>query len=297
MTDLSKPFISFNTTNYNTDPVTAQSLDSIVDRMTGLEYEIVVTDNFSSDGSYEVLAEYRDRGYPITLLRARCGRGLGRQIALGKTRGEIVVTFDLDTVYNDDWKRLLGWYLEHKPPFVLIATYSGFYTRSALEAVGGWRNFQYWEDVDLWIRLATKGLWRTYPMKCGENYKRIPAGIRKKTPRMYARMRDTIAVAQWVPLWVFWKGYSQKFPVTQRPSRNLYYHTLLLLSYLPGRLRRYRWCRRDYRPEAMISPEYYLDCALVPDSELRPFITEFDSREGVLNAAHDGRYVIPGFYD
>src|SRR2546426_2804519 len=118
-----RPLISFNTTNYNTAPITARSLDSLISRMKGVDYEIVCTDNYSDDGSYEVLAEYRDRGYPITLLRAKCGRGLGRQIALAKTHGEIVVTFDLDTVYNDDWERLFHWYLDRRPPYVLIATY------------------------------------------------------------------------------------------------------------------------------------------------------------------------------
>ena len=297
MTSTASPRITFNTTNYNTAPITARSLDSIVDRMEGVDYEIVCVDNFSDDGSYEVLAEYRDRGVPILLSRAKCGRGLGRQIALRQARGEVVVTFDLDTVYNEDWKRLFDWYLERRPPYVLIATYSGFYPKAALDAVGGWRDFQYWEDVDLWIRLATKGLWRTYPMKCGENYKRVPLGVRKKTRRMLARMRDTLAVAKWVPFWVYWKGYGKAFPLTRTPVRNLYYHGLLAVSYLPGRIRRYRMCRRDFRPESMVSPDVFVDCDLVPPDQLRPFITQYDTREGVVAAAKRGDYFLAGTYD
>jgi glycosyltransferase involved in cell wall biosynthesis len=297
MADEGRPLVSLSTTNYNTAPVTTRSLESVLEHMPHVPYEIVCTDNFSDDGSFEVLEQFRGRGYPIRLRRVRCGRGVGRQIAFEETRGDIIVTFDLDTVYNEEWGRLFEWYIANRPPYALIATYSGFYPRPALDAVEGWRDFQYWEDVDLWIRLATKGLWRTYPTKCGENYKRIPRGIWKKTSRMYARMRDTIAVSTWVPFWVYWKGYAQRFPILKRPTRNLYYHGLLFLSYGPGRLRRFRMCRKDFRPEAMADPAQFIDVGLVPREELRPFLTEFDTREGVLRAAREGRYVVPGVYD
>jgi len=293
-----KPLISFNTTNYNTAPITRQSLESVLAAVRGLDYELVCTDNFSDDGSWEVLSEYRDRGYPFTLVRMRCGRGLGRRVALQRTRGDIVVMFDLDTVYNEDWQRLFRWYLENRPPYALIATYSGFYPKAALDAVDGWRDFQYWEDVDLWIRLAVKGLWRTYPMQCGENFKRVPQGFQKKTPRLYAKMRDTVAVTKWIPFRLYWKGYSRLFPWRKSLSRALYYRALLLAAFLPGRYRRWRYCRRDYRPEAMLAPEWYVDLRLVTPDRLRPFLTRYDTREGVLQAAAEGDFrFLPGTYD
>lgn len=291
------PMISLTTTNYNTAPITRKSLDSILGLVSGLHYEIVCTDNFSDDGSFEALAGYGALGYPIKVIRQKCSRGLGREIAFRHARGDLIVAVDLDTVYTREWRRFLDWYLERLPPYVLTATFSGIYPRKALDAVGGWRDFQYWEDVDLWVRLASKGLWRTYPLQCGENYKRNPSGIGRKTPRLYARLRDTIAIANWIPVWIYWQGYSKRFPLPSEPFQNLYYHALLCFSLGPGRLKRLRLCRQDYHPESMVKPDAFVDCGLVPPEQLRPLVTEFDSREGVIRAANEGRYFTPGVYD
>jgi len=293
-----RPLISFNTTNYNTAPITRDSLESIVSRMQGWDYEVVCTDNFSDDGSYEALVKFRDLGHPIRLIREKCSRGRGRQVSLGHSRGEILVMFDLDTVYTDDWKRLLEWYVERRPGYALIASYSGFYPKAALDAVGGWRDLNWFEDVDLWVRLATKGLWRTYPMRCGENHKRVAPTWRRKTLRTYRRMRDTVALTAWVPWRLYWRGYGQIFPPGKRLSRSLYYRLLLLVSYLPARIRRYRLTRKDFDPSSMFRPEVFVDCGIVQGQDLRPVVSKYDTREGVLAAAARGDWgFLPGTYD
>ena len=77
----------------------------------------------------------------------------------------------------------------------------------------------------------------------------------------------------------------------------LYYPVLLPAALVPGRLRRYRWCRRDYRPEALVDSGLFVDCDIVPSSELRPVVAWSDTREGVLAAAARGEYVMAGTYD
>jgi len=291
------PRISLHTTNYNTMPFTRPSLESVLGRLQGLNWEMAVTDNLSTDGSCEVLKEFADRGLPITVLRRRCNRGTGRDLALRSTRGAIALTFDLDTVYNDAWRRMVDWYLERRPAYALVATYSGCYPRAALDAVGGWRDFQYWEDVDLWIRLASKGLYRTYPMRCGENQKPPPAAG-QKTPRLYAKMRDTMAVGDWIPFAAYRRGYAALFPLGKDPRRALYYRGVLWGALMPARLKRWRLCRRDYSPEAMLAPEVFVDLGLVPGAELRPLVSAYDTREGVAAAVRRGDYgFLPGTYD
>jgi GT2 family glycosyltransferase len=297
-----RPLLSLNTTNYNTMPHTRESLESVLGRLEGLDWELAVTDNLSTDGSYEVLqeaaAKYTALGHRVTVIRRRCSRGLGRRIAFRETTGEVTLTFDLDTVYNDHWRRLVDWYLRNRPPWALIATYAGCYPRAALEAVDGWRDFQYWEDVDLWIRLATKGLWRTYPMKCGFNYKRVPTGLRNKLPRLYAKLRDTIAVASWIPFRFYRKGYGALFPFLKGPKRALYYRGLVLAAWLPARYRRWKYCRKDFDPGAMLSSDLVLNLGLVPREELRPQVSIYDTREGVEAAFARGDYgFLPGTYD
>jgi len=292
-----RPRVSLHTTNYNTMPITRSSLESVLSRLGDLDWELVVTDNLSTDGSYEVLREFADRGLPIKVLRRRCNRGRGRRLSLEATRGEIALTFDLDTIYNDAWMRMVAWYLERRPPYALVATYAGCYPRAAVDAVGGWRDFQYWEDVDLWIRLAAQGLLRAYPMKCGENHKRAPAAW-EKTHRLYAKMRDTLALASWVLFSAYRRGYAALFPFARGLRRALYYRGVLWAAFLPARLKRWRFCRKGYDPAVMLRPEVFVDLDLVPRSELRPVITDYDTREGVAAAVARGDWgFLPGTYD
>jgi len=134
------PLISLCATNYNTDPVALRSLESVLPWSDGLDREVVIVDNFSNDGSYEALASY-SAPVPMRLARRRCSRGTGRQLAYEMAQGDLIVIFDLDTVYNEKWGQLLRWVVTNRIPFMLDAVYSHFYPRGVLEQVGGWRNF------------------------------------------------------------------------------------------------------------------------------------------------------------
>jgi glycosyltransferase involved in cell wall biosynthesis len=269
-------------------------MDSVIRQAAGLDFEVVVVDNFSEDGSYQALAAYAS-SVPMQLVRRQCSRGVGREIAFELSRGDYVVTFDLDTVYNADWGRLLRWAIGNRIEFGLSSAYSQVHPRSALKAVGGWRDFQYWEDVDLWVRLANKGLYRTYPMISGDNRKRVPGrGRPEKTTRLYARIRDKVAVADWIPF----RLYAGAYLVLLRQPRYLYHLGVFLPAYLAGRAKRWRMCRDDYDTSTLRDPAVEIDCHIVPRDDLIPARTPYVTAEGCQEALARGDVrFLPGTYD
>lgn len=291
------PIVSFCSTNYNTAPVTRRALESVARGAEGLDYEIVVVDNQSSDGSYEEIASFEASG-PVRVTRLRCSRGIGRQRAFEESRGEIVVTFDLDTLYNETWARLLRWVLANRPPYALSAVLSQFYPRSALERIGGWRDFQYWEDIDLWVRLAEHGLYRTYPAVCGENMKRVPGtNAVEKVRRLHARVRDKVAIADWIPFTLYWQGYLSLLRRTGRP-RHAYFLGVMIAAYVAGRAKRGRLCQNGYDPTRLTRPDIPVDLGLVDRGELVRTDSPYHTTEGCRAALARGDLgFLPGTYD
>lgn len=291
------PRVSFCSTNYNTAPVTRRALESVAHGAEGIDYEIVVVDNHSSDGSYEDLTSFSASG-PVRVTQLRCSRGIGRQRAFEQSRGEFVVTFDLDTVYNETWSRLLRWVLANRPPYALSATLSQFYPRSALERVGGWRDFQYWEDIDLWVRLAEHGLYRTYPAVCGENLKRVPGtNAFEKVLRLHARVRDKVAIAEWIPFELYWQGYLSLLRSEGRP-RHAYFLGVMIAAYVAGRAKRRRLCRDGYDPARLMKPSIPIDLGLVERESLLRTDSPYNTTEGCRAALARGDLgFLPGTYD
>jgi len=82
---------SFLSTIYNNVNRVKVCLDSILAAVSGLDFEIVIVDNYSTDGSFEVLKEYARLNSNIRILRCNCLRGLGRQIAFENSKGKYVV--------------------------------------------------------------------------------------------------------------------------------------------------------------------------------------------------------------
>lgn len=289
--------ISLCSTNYNTEPLTRASLESVLAAVKGLDFEVVITDNFSNDDSYSVLESFT-RELPLTLNRLHCSRGRGRQTSFLKSRGDYIATFDLDTIYNQNWTRLLRWVLDNDIQYGLSAAYAQFYPRFVLDEVGGWRDLQYWEDVDLWARLAAKGLYRTYPILCGENLKRAAGRSRiARALRLYARCRDKVATADWISLRLYLAGYAQLLQTSGR-LRDAYYPAVFMPAFAAGRLKRRRLWPGGSGPSILADSSLSVDLGLAPKTELFPPVGPFDTKEGCEDALNRGDYgFIPGTYD
>jgi glycosyltransferase involved in cell wall biosynthesis len=151
-------------TNYNNKERCINSILNQVDS----NFEIMVVDNTSNDGLEKILSEMAERGI-IHLIRRRCSREKGRQIALESSFGDyIIAQMDTEEEFNPVLPKFLNSYHSMCDGKVLVAIdqKTGWRQnitvapRKLLIELGEWRDLQYSEDLDLWSRAAQKHLYK-----------------------------------------------------------------------------------------------------------------------------------------
>lgn len=142
------------------------SLESLADACGEWDGEIVVVDNMSTDGSWDVLRSF---GPPVRPIQRGCSRGLGRQIAMQGSKGEYILSMmDCDDIFSSRGVgALLRLYHERYEGRMLMTKRGeeSWYAQSdvtiapreLLVRVGGWRDINWYEDWDLWARAAAAG--------------------------------------------------------------------------------------------------------------------------------------------
>jgi glycosyltransferase involved in cell wall biosynthesis len=163
------PTYSICITHYNNVATVKRSLDSILSQIDG-RFEVVVVDNFSSDGSTAILEEYARTGKITTLVEKHCSRGLGWQTAVETAKGKYaIVDLDMDDTFKPELETLLRFYHTSCEGFVLAAVadlqspWSKNVTigpRSVILELGGWPDVQLYEHSNLWGKAARRDLYR-----------------------------------------------------------------------------------------------------------------------------------------
>lgn len=148
-------------TNYNMGKTIERSLSSILSQI-GEEFEVVVVDAGSDDGSLDYLRE-KDRNQEITLIvEEGCSRGQGRNIAAKASEGEVLLhQLDMDDEYYDGSIPAFVEVFEELRDkldfdFYLSGHHINAVTRDLFLEVDGYRDMVV-EDNDLWRRLMDKG--------------------------------------------------------------------------------------------------------------------------------------------
>lgn len=113
------PKLSIIIPSYNTKKVTDQCLMSLLKtlRLENLDYEIIVVDNASTDGSAESLQKYEGRFRSFKLIKNRKNLGFSKanNQALKQAQGDYILFLNSDVlVVNMHFKRLLN-YLDSRP--------------------------------------------------------------------------------------------------------------------------------------------------------------------------------------
>jgi glycosyltransferase involved in cell wall biosynthesis len=171
-------------------PFVEESVRSIL-AQTFADFEFVIGDDGSGDGTSEVLARLAAQDRRIRLLRREKKSGLAASAnwVVGEARSSLVaVAHADDRSFPDRLRRqvelfeaepsavLVGtlsdgideagrrvrpadlWRLTHHSPFAPFAHSSIMFRRESFAAVGGYRaEAEYWEDLDLYFRLAEVG--------------------------------------------------------------------------------------------------------------------------------------------
>lgn len=195
------PLVSVVMSVYNGQRYLSTSLDSVLSQ-TGVDFEVVVVDDGSTDGSSEILSRYASRDRRVRLFWQENG-GLTRALARGcaESRGHLLARQDDDDVSMPGRLAKLAAVLEESPEVAVASSWvesigpedeplgcmsfsedsatatdgvlrSGrspvhgavMFRRRDLEAVGGYRpQFYFAQDADLWFRIAREGRFRFLP--------------------------------------------------------------------------------------------------------------------------------------
>lgn len=167
--------LSICTTNYNCGHILETHLDSVWKQLEHLDFEYIVVDSKSRDGSPEIFRDWSKNHANLFLYSKRCTMGEGRQIAFSYSRGQHILVVDTDVVYSGLLRRFIEKYLDTCARLSVQAVFAGIYPRDQWIRAGGRRSLNTNEDVDLWLRVHLLGSMRWYPVPMGENIKEASA--------------------------------------------------------------------------------------------------------------------------
>jgi len=141
-------------TNYNSKDTIRNSLESLLNQLDS-NFEVVVCDNYSTDGSREILQEYAKKG-KLKLIVEKSSRGKGRQIAFENSSGDYIISgIDMDDILKPTLKEVMKMYHDQHEGYELLLGTIHIIPRKIVEEVGGWKDLQWGEDVDFCKRVES----------------------------------------------------------------------------------------------------------------------------------------------
>jgi glycosyltransferase involved in cell wall biosynthesis len=193
------PVYSVCITNFNSGDTIQDSLDSILREADG-RFELVVSDNYSTDASATALEELSVAG-KVRLSREKCSRGVGRQIAFENSAGRYIISgLDTDDILLPGRLTSVLDFYHNKCEGKVLRVKEGGITiapRQLIQELGGWRDLQFGENWDLSERAARIGKysWTFFLVANRSSHpdKRTFFGMHK---RRYTRYRDNMRLGR-----------------------------------------------------------------------------------------------------
>lgn len=111
---------------YNRAKLLPEALDSVLNQKTDFDFEVIVGDDASTDGTRELLCGYQKK-FPqkivLSLMEKNSGIGANWATALMKARGKYVAFLDDDDYWTDDQRmQIMVDYLENHPEYDALYT-------------------------------------------------------------------------------------------------------------------------------------------------------------------------------
>jgi GT2 family glycosyltransferase len=147
MIDVSVIVVSFNTRD-----LTLACLDSVFEQTSGIEWELIVVDNASTDGSPEAIAA-RFPDARVVALRENVGFARGNNVAAEHARGNYLLLLNPDTVVLDGAIQKLHAFAESRPDAGIFGGRTVF-ADGTLNATSCWGRPTPWSALSLAAGLA-----------------------------------------------------------------------------------------------------------------------------------------------
>lgn len=111
---------------YNRAKLLPEALDSVLNQKTDFDFEVIVGDDASTDGTHELLNDYLTKN-PLRIvlspMETNCGIGANWATGLMKARGKYVAFLDDDDFWTDDQRmQIMVNYLENHPEYDALYT-------------------------------------------------------------------------------------------------------------------------------------------------------------------------------
>jgi len=127
-TPRTRPLLSIVMPVFNERASFQRTIERVLDKeLVGVDKELIVVESNSTDGTREVVEQYRDHPQ-VTVLLQEQPRGKGNAVRAGidHAKGDIIVIQDADEEYDvDDYDALLRPLLKYQKMFVLGSRHSG----------------------------------------------------------------------------------------------------------------------------------------------------------------------------
>lgn len=124
-----KPMVSVIIPTHNRAAFLKKAIDSVLGQSCR-DYELVVVDDGSSDGTAELLASYGDR--IISVRQENRGPSAARNLGIARARGEFIAFLDSDDWWHPDKLALQLCAMEEEPGFLISHTQEVWYTTGRL---------------------------------------------------------------------------------------------------------------------------------------------------------------------
>jgi GT2 family glycosyltransferase len=126
--DESLPIVSIIIPVYNALPLTKACLNSLYENTGGINFEVIVVDNASQDGTFEWLDEERNQHFNLKVFRMdkNIGFGLAVNIGLQHSKGKFLVILNNDTLVAPNWLDNLLSAIERDPSIGIVSPVTNY---------------------------------------------------------------------------------------------------------------------------------------------------------------------------
>jgi len=120
---MKQPIVSVIMPVYNSEKYLGAAIESVL-RQTFKEFEFIIVDDCSSDGSLEIIKKYSKKDRRIDIVENSCNLGISesRNAGLAAAKGKLIMNMDHDDICHPDRIRLQVQYLKQHPDVGIVGS-------------------------------------------------------------------------------------------------------------------------------------------------------------------------------